>query len=141
VTVWSDVFLGVIAVAAVAIAAAQVGVMMAAGRVARRVERLTDQFEQDVRPLFGHVNSIGRDASRAASLATAQVERVDRLLSDLVERVEQGMASLQSTIDGPAREGRALLIAFRAAFEVLREVRGSRRSRHGRGDDEDALFI
>ena len=140
-TVWGDVFLGVIAVATLAIAIAQVGVMVAAGRLARRVERLTDQFEQDMRPLFGHLNAIGRDASRAATLATAQVERVDRLFTDLAERVEQGVASLQATIGGPAREGRALLVAFRAAVESLREGRGSRRARPGRGDDEDALFI
>jgi hypothetical protein len=141
VTVWSDVFLGVIAVAALAIAIAQVGVMVAAARLARRVERLTDQFEQELRPLFGHLNAIGRDASRAAALATAQVERADRLFTDVAARVEEGVASLQSTLGGPAREGRALLTAFRAAFDVLRELRGSRRARKGRGDDEDALFI
>lgn len=140
-SVWSDVFLGVIAVAALAIAIAQVGVMVAAGRLARRVEQLTDRFEQDLRPLFGHLNAISRDTSRAAALATAQVERVDRLFTDLTARVEDGVASLQSTLGGPAREGRALLIAFRAAFEVLRELRSSRRARRGRGDDDDALFI
>lgn len=140
-SVWSDVFLGVIAVSTLAIAIAQIGVMVAAGRLARRIERLTDQFEQEIRPLFGHLNAIGRDASRAAALATAQVERADRLFTDIAARVEEGVASLQSTIGGPAREGRALLVAFRAAFDVLRAFRGSRRSRQGRGDDEDALFI
>ena len=140
-SVWSDVFLGVIAVAVMAIAIAQVGVLVAAGRLARRVERLADQVEQEMLPLFAHLNAIGRDASRATALATAQVERADRLFTDMAGRVEQGMASLQSSIEAPAREGRALLIAFRAAFEVLREVRGNRRARQGRGDDEVALFI
>ena len=138
---WGDVFLGVIAVATLAIAIAQVGVLVAAGRLARRVERLTEQFEQEMRPLFGHMNAIGRDAARAAALATAQVERADRLFTDVAERVEQGIATLQSTIGGPAREGRALLVAFRAAFQVLSEMRSQRRPRQGRGDDEDALFI
>lgn len=140
-SVWSDVFLGVIAVATLAIAIAQVGIMVAAGRVARRVERLTDQFEHEMRPLLGHLNAIGRDASRAAALATAQVERADRLFTDLAARVAEGVASLKSTVGGPAREGRALLIGFRAACEALRQLRGSRRARQGRGDDEDALFI
>lgn len=140
-SVWSDVFLGVIAVATLAIAIAQIGVMVAAGRLARRVDRLTDQFEQEMRPLFGHLNAIGRDVSRAAALATAQVERADRLFTDLAARVEEGVASLQSTIGAPAREGRALLIAFRAAFDVLRGLRLTGRTRQGRGDDEDTLFI
>ena len=30
-----------------------------------------------MKPIFGHLNAIARDASRAAALATAQVERVD----------------------------------------------------------------
>jgi hypothetical protein len=31
--------------------------------------------------------------------------------------------------------------AFRAAFQAIRDLRQSGRSRQGRGDDEDALFI
>ena len=42
--VWRDVFLGVIAVATLAIAIAQVGVIIAAGLMARRVGRMVDQL-------------------------------------------------------------------------------------------------
>jgi len=48
---------------------------------------------------------------------------------------------VQTTIEAPAREGRALLSAFRAAFQAIREIRQNGRSRQGRGEDEDALFI
>ena len=128
-SVWSDVFLGVIAVATLAIAIAQVGVMVAAGRLARRVDRLTDQFEQEMRPLFGHLNAIARDAARAAALATAQVERADRLFTDLAARVEEGVASLQSTIGEPAREaltqGReTLATAIERGREAYQQARG-----------------
>ena len=140
-SVWAEVFLGVIAAATLAMAIAQVGVLVAAGLLARRVERLAETFEQEMRPLFGHLDAIGRDASRATALATAQVERVDRLFTEVAARVEEGVASLQATIGGPAREGRALLIAFRAAYDAIREFRRNRRTRPGRGDDEDTLFI
>ena len=140
-SVWSDVFLGVIAVATLAIAITQIAVIVAAGRMARRVAELVDQFEQDVKPLIGHMNAIGRDAARAATLATAQVERADKLFADFAARVDQTMTSVQESIGGPAREGRALLSAFRAALQALREVRQTPRSRQGRGEDEDALFI
>jgi len=73
VTTTAEVLLGVIALATLASAITQIGVIVAAGRVARRVERLADQFEQDLKPIFGHLNAIGRDASRAAALATEQV--------------------------------------------------------------------
>jgi len=63
--VWRDVFLGVIAVAALAMAIAQVGVIIAAGLMARRVGRMVDQLERDVKPLFGHLNRHRRRRLRA----------------------------------------------------------------------------
>jgi ornithine cyclodeaminase/alanine dehydrogenase-like protein (mu-crystallin family) len=140
VSIWSEVFLGVIAIATLAMAIAQVGVFIAAGLLARRVARLMDQVERELKPTFGHVNAIGRDASRAVSLATAQVERADRLLSDLSKRIDETVATVQQSIIAPAREGRALFNALRAVLEGLREARRTARTRH-RAEDEDALFI
>ena len=138
--VWRDVFLGVIAVATLAIAIAQVGVIIAAGLMARRVGRMVAQLERDVKPLFGHLNAIGQDASRAVALATAQVEHADQLFTDVAARIEQTMNVVQASIGGPAREGRAMLSAFRAALQAIRELRHGR-ARQGRGDDDDPLFI
>jgi len=135
-----ELLLGVIAVATVAIAIAQVGVFVAAGLAARRLSKLAETVEQEIRPLFVHINAIGRDASRAAALATAQVERADQLFGDVAIRIEQALDNVESTIAAPAREGRALLSAFRAAFQAIRDLRRNGR-RQGRGDDEDALFI
>lgn len=137
---WRDVFLGVIAVATLAIAVAQIGVIIAAGLMARRVGRLVDQFERDVRPLFGQLNAIGTDAARAVSLATAQVERADKLFNDVASRIEQTLNVVQGAMGGTAREGLAWLGAFRAALQAIRDLRAGR-TRRSRGDDEDALFI
>jgi len=138
---WRDVFLGVIAAATLLIAIGQIAIMVAAGRMARRLEQVVEQFERDVKPLFGHLNAIGRDASRAAALAAAQVERADRLFTEIAARVDYTLNTVQATISGPVREGRALMSAFRAAMHVIRELRRSGHGRQGRGDDEDALFI
>jgi len=137
---WSEVFLGVIAVATLAIAIAQIGVMVATSAALRRMERLADRVEREVWPLVGHLNSIGRDAARAASLAATQVERADRVFADLAARIEETVAGVQSAIVAPAREGRALISAFRAAFGAILEFRHSR-ARQGRAEDDDALFI
>jgi len=139
VIVWRDVFLGVIAVATLAIAIAQIAVIVAAAAAARRVGRLADSLERDVKPLMGHLHAIGRDAARATELATSQVERADRLFADAAQRFEQALNGIEASISAPAREGRAILSAFRAAFQAIREMR--RTGRPGRGDDEDALFI
>jgi hypothetical protein len=138
---WRDVFLGVIAAATLLIAVGQIAIMVAAGRMARRLEQAVEQFERDVKPLFGHLNAIGRDASRAAALAAAQVERADKLFSDIASRVDYTLNTVQATINGPVREGRALMSAFRVALQTIRELRKSGRTRQGRGEDEDALFI
>lgn len=138
---WAEVFLGVIAVATLAMAIVQIGVIVAAGRLARRVEQLADQLEREVKPLFGHLNAIGRDASRAAALATAQVERADVLFSDVAIRIDQALDTVQTSLGKPAREGRAILSAFRAAFQVLKELRQHGRARQTRSEEEDALFI
>jgi hypothetical protein len=141
VSVWSLVFLGVIAAATLTIAVAQIAVLVAAGRLARRVDALADQFERDVKPLVGHLDAIGREASRAAALATTQVERADQLFADVAMRVDQALNSLQTSLGAPVREGRALVSAFKAAFQALREIRRRARAGQTRAEEEDALFI
>ena len=135
----AELFLAIIAVATLASAIVQVGVIVAATLLVRRINRLATQVEQELKPLFAHLNAIGRDASRAASLAVAQVERVDRLLGDATRKIEQTLNTVQATIVAPAREGLALLSALRAAMDVLRDRRG--RARQRGGEEEDALFI
>lgn len=137
----TEIFLGVIAVATLLMAVVQVGVIVAAALLARRVSRLVAQVERDIQPLFGHLNAIGRDASRAAALAAAQVERADKLFADLAVRIEQTLNGIQTSLGAPVREGRALLSAFRAGLQVIREFRHTARSRQNRSEDEDALFI
>ena len=140
-TGWNEVFLGVIAVATLSIAIAQLGIFVAAGLLARRMAKLVDRVEQELKPIFGHLDSIGRDAARATALATAQMERADKLFASLASRVEQTASTVQSSIGATARSGSASFNALRAAFEVIRELRQSGRRRQGRSEDEDALFI
>lgn len=135
---WSAVFLGIIAAATVTMAIVQVGVIVVAGRLARRVDRLADQVDRELKPFFEHLNAVGRDASRAASLAVAQVERADRLFGDAAHRIDQTLATIQAAIIAPAREGAAVVSGFRAAIAAIRELRAARGRR---SDDEDALFI
>ena len=136
-SIWSEIFLGVIAVATLAMAIVLVGAVVAASRIARRLGRILDELEVELKPLFEQLNAIGRDASRAAALATAQVERVDRVFADLAQRLDHILRAFQAIFDGPAQEGRAILSALGAA---IRAVRGGR-SRGARSEEEDALFI
>jgi hypothetical protein len=139
VTSRAEVFLGVIAVATLATAVVQIGVLIGAALLARRVSRLIDRVELEMRPLFDRLNEIGRDASRASAMAVAQVERVDTLFADLTGRLEQGLADVQATVTKPLREGSAILAGFRAAINALKDARSGRA--RARSEDEDALFV
>jgi hypothetical protein len=135
----AELFLGIIAVATLVTSIVQVGVLVAAGLLARRLQRVVERAERELKPILEHVNSIARDASRAASLATAQVERADRVFADVAARLEQTLTSVQSLVTGPIREGAAMLSALRAVVNVIRDMRASRS--RSRAEEEDALFI
>lgn len=137
---WGTVFLGVIAAATLAMAVLQVGAVIAAARLARRVERLADEMHAEIKPLVARAHAIAEDAQRAASVAAAQVERVDALMSELTRRIDETAGVLQRAIVAPAREGMAVLAGLKAGLALLR---GSRQPAAGTGrfDEEDALFI
>ena len=136
---WAVVFLGVIAFATLVAALAQVAVLVTAGRLTRRIERVADDVHRDLKPLFEHLDAVGRDAARATALGVAQVERADRVLGDLAERLDRTLNTLQHAASGGAREGAAVMAAFRAAMAALRDFRTSRS--RSRAHDDDALFI
>jgi hypothetical protein len=141
VTSRAEIFLGIIALATLATALAQVGLVIMMSLATRRVAQLAEQVQRELKPLFGHLNAMGKDASRATSLAAAQVERADVLFSDVATRVDEALNGLQASIEAPAREGRAIMTGIRAAFQAIRELRQNGRFRQGRADDDDALFI
>ncbi|MDP1572457.1 MAG: hypothetical protein Q8L86_20850 [Vicinamibacterales bacterium] len=141
----TDVWLGVIAVAVAVMALIQVGAILAAARLARRVEALTGQIEREIKPLMTNLTSMSEEAARAASLAAGQVERVDGLLRDVVQRADDTLSAAQRFISGPARDGAAVVAGLRAAFVALRGIReaSSRRRAPSRmvSEEEDSLFI
>jgi hypothetical protein len=138
----NDLFLGIIAAAVTVMAAIQVGAIIVALRLAKRVDRLAEQIEHDVKPVFDNLNVMSAEAARAASLAATQVERADRLFGDLARRVDVTLNTLQDRVLGPAREGAALLAGLRAALGAFRDLRDAGgRKRASPVEEEDALFI
>jgi hypothetical protein len=142
VTEWSNVFLGIIAGAVLVMALIQVGAIVAGARLVQRVNRLAEQVERDMGPLVANLHTIGAEAARASALATAQVERADRLFADVSAKVEEATSVVQQVIMAPAREGLAVMAGLRAALSSLRDARqDSSRRRSSRADEDDPLFI
>jgi predicted PurR-regulated permease PerM len=138
---WSDIFLGVIAVATLVMAVMQIGAVVAALRLARQAQQMIQSVHQDVRPLIARANAIAEEASRTVALATVQAQKVDRLVTDLSQRVDETAGVLQQAIITPAREGLAIVAALKAGLEALRGMRElhPRQGRHA--EEEDPLFI
>jgi hypothetical protein len=114
--------------------------------VARRVEQLTTELETSVKPLISNLTALSAEASKAATLAAAQVERFDKVLTELVVRVDQTMAAAQQFVSGPAREGMAIVAGVRAAVNAFQGLRESARRRTAsrsviHEEEEESLFI
>jgi hypothetical protein len=142
----AELLLGVIAFAVAVMALIQVGAIVAGLRVARRVDQLAIELETAVKPLIANLTTLSADASRAATLAAAQVERFDRVFVDLTAKVEQTVAAVQQFVGGPARNGMAILAGIQAAASALKGMReASRRRSAVRAipfeEEEESLFI
>jgi predicted PurR-regulated permease PerM len=145
---WSEAFLGLIALATLVMALIQVGAVVVLLRLARQAQQTIASaqqtmttVQQDIRPLIAKATTVADEASRTAALATAQAEKIDRLVTDLSVRVDRTAAVVQEAIVTPAREGIAIVAALKAALGALRGYRDLR-PRHGRtADEEDPLFI
>lgn len=141
----TDVWLAIIALAVVVMAAIQVGAIVLGLRLARRVDQLTTEIERDVKPLIKNLTHMTAEASRAVTLATAQVERADRLFGDLALSAERTLAIASQLVGGPAKNGFALFSAAKAAYSAFRDLRDASRRRQAyrsaAPDDEESLFI
>ena len=94
-----------------------------------------------MKPLAESINTIARDAARISSLATGQVERVDRLVTDLTARIEQTATTVQDAILKPLRDGAAIMSGVKAAIGVIRELTDRPGANRARADEDEALFI
>src|SRR4029077_526477 len=89
---WSEIFLGVIAIETLTMAVLQIWAFLAAQRLAREAQAALTSVQRDVRPLIAKVQALADDASKTVTLAAAQAQKADRLVTDLSRRVEDTAA-------------------------------------------------
>jgi hypothetical protein len=144
VTDTAELFLGVIAFAVLVMAAIQVAAIFAGMRLARRVDQLATQLDQEIKPLIANLSALSSEAARAAALAARQAERLDRVFGEMVERVDQTLAVAQEFVTGPARQGMAIVAGVKAVVDSFRGLREASRRRNASRpavDEEESLFI
>ena len=137
-TDWQVVFLGIIALALVAMAGAQVYMGLTVARASRQVTDTVESLRRDVGPLIAKATKVTDDAARVTELAVLQAERVDRMVANMAVRVDDTLSVVQHSVVEPVRQGAAVVAGIRAMI-------GAFRDRHGRPpahrDDEDPLFV
>jgi type IV secretory pathway VirB2 component (pilin) len=144
VTDTAEVFLGIIAFSVLIMVLVQIGAIYAGMRLARRVDDLAVQMDQEIKPLIANLTALTGEAARAAALAAKQAERLDRVFGELVDRVDTTLAAAQEFVTGPARQGMAVVAGIRAvveAFRGFREVSRRRAAVRPVVDEEESLFI
>jgi hypothetical protein len=147
---WGIVFLGVIALASVVQAAFLVGLVVYGRRLARQVEALQSRLDREISPVLQSVSRVGQAAGEIADLATLQARRLDLVLADTIEKVEETTAVIQRLVVKPLKPI-GLVAAFlkglqRGAEVYLQLDRDAppraappRRRRHA--EDDEHLFV
>jgi len=144
---WGVVFLGIIAVASVVQSAFLIGLALEGKKLSRRVADIQDRIEREIKPSLDNVSRVTRNLAEVSDLAVLQARRVDGLLADTIEKVEETTTLIRKVVlkpIGPLVDLAAFLKGLRRGLEVYQQLRGfERRERVARGfdDDDEHLFI
>ena len=99
----STLLLSVIAVATVIIAVVQIGVVIFAVRLAKRLSRLVDVVEHEIRPTLARVDAVSSDVARVTSLASNQAERLDQITSHLIDKIDEILTAADRSVFAPLK--------------------------------------
>jgi hypothetical protein len=144
---WGVVFLGIIAAASVVQSAFLLGLALEGKKLSRRVAEIQDRIEREIKPSLDNVARVTRNLAEVSDLAVLQARRVDGLLADTIEKVEETTTLIRKVVlkpIGPLVDLAAFLKGLRRGLEVYQQLRGfERRERVARGfeDDDEHLFI
>ncbi len=144
---WGVVFLGVIALGSLVQGAFLVALIVFGRRLSQRIDAVQQRIDRDITPALENFGRVSRAAAEIADLAALQARRVDLLLADTVEKIEQTTALVQEHVIRPLKPIAglvALLKGLQRGVEVFLDARAERAPasrRRGHGDDDEHLFI
>jgi hypothetical protein len=168
---WMPFFVVVTALAIVVQAVVLIALFIQLRRTAAQVERTVADFNAKVTPLVSRVQilvddvapritGIVADASEIARLARGEAQKVDRVLSEALERlrlqlihvdhilsgameaVEEAGSHLRQTVWGPVMKATAVLRGVQAGIDFFRGTRQRRREPVEAAQEQDeGMFI
>jgi hypothetical protein len=145
---WGVLFLGVIALASVVQAVFLIGLAMAGRRLGRQVDALQKRLDREISPALESFTRVSRNAAEISDLATLQARRLDLLLTDTIEKIEETTATVQQLVVRPLKPLGQLLAFVRGLqrgldvyFQLGRDRRAHGPRRRGHAEDDEHLFI
>jgi hypothetical protein len=145
---WAVVFLGVIALSSLVQAVFLIGLAVGGRRLARRLDEMQRAIDREIRPSLDNLSRITRNLAEIADLATLQARRVDEVLADTVDKIEEATDMIRRVILrplGPLVDVAAFLKGLRRGVQVYRKLRGletqGRGSSRRYADEDEHLFI
>ena len=145
---WGVVFLGLIALAGVVQAGFLVAMALAIIRLTQRIDALQDKLDRQITPAIEGLERVSRNVAEISDLATVQARRIDLLLADTIEKVEDTMTVAQRLVARPLRPVShfiAVLRGIQRGVDVFLQLDRKERvpAPEGRrhGEDDEHLFI
>jgi hypothetical protein len=146
---WGVFFLGVMALASLVQAGFLIGLVVFGRRLAQRLDALQARLDREITPALENFTRVSRAAAEIADLATLQSRRLDLLLADTIEKIEETTSAIQQLVVRPLKPIGGILAFLRGlqrGMEVYLQLGRSAPStppvprRRGHEDDEH-LFI
>ena len=148
---WVVVFLGMIALASLVQAGFLIALIVGGRRVARRVDALSDRIDREIHPALDNLGRITRNLAEVTDIVTLQARRIDDVLADTIEKIEDTTDTIRRVIVkplGPLVDIAAFFKGIRRGLSVYSQLRGlesqGRAPRPGRrhhADEDEHLFI
>ena len=110
---WGVVFLGLIALASLVQAGFLIGLALGGLRLAKRVDELSARLDRDIKPALESLTRVSRGAAEIADLATLQARRVDQLLADTIDKIEETTGVIQQLVVRPLKPLGGILALLR----------------------------
>lgn len=169
-TSWMPFFVVVTALAIVLQAIVLIALFVQLRRTAAKVERTVEDFNTRVTPLVSRVQllvedispritGIVADASEVTRLARSEAQKVDRILSEALERlrlqlihvdhiltgameaVEEAGSHLRQSVWGPVVKATAMLRGVQAGIDFFRAARHRRDPVEVQAEQDEGMFI
>ena len=144
---WGVIFLGIIALSSLVQAVFLLGMAREGRRLGQRLEELQQRLDREIRPGLEQLSRMARNVAEISDIAVLQARRIDDLVQDTVEKIEDTTGVIQKVILrplGPIADIVAFLKGLRRGLQVYRQLSGMDSGRRGssqRYTEDEHLFI